>query len=238
MIKKAFAINGMHCASCVYVNEQALKKIPGVIDAVVNLANSKATIIAKREIDFDQIKKAVENVGYQVIFEEEKDEDLEDKIKKEKEKELKKLKTKSFISLFFVFFLVWATFPYLSSTSPTIFKNFYFQFISASIVQFWVGGEFYKNTISALKHRQANMDTLVVLGTTVAYIYSTILVFFPKLFLGLKTELTLYFDVSVVIIALVFLGRYLEAKAKTKTNEALKKLMELQAKEANLIIKN
>ncbi|GAB4218722.1 MAG: hypothetical protein Fur009_1100 [Candidatus Microgenomates bacterium] len=237
MIKKAFAIKGMHCASCVYVNEQALKKIPDVVDAVVNLATGKATITTEKEIDFEQIKKTVESVGYQVIDDEEKNEDLEEKIKKEKEKELKKLKTKSFISLFFSFFLVWATFPYLSNTAPAVLKNFYFQFMVATIVQFWVGGEFYKNTISALKHRQANMDTLVVLGTTVAYIYSSVLVFFPKLFTKINIDLMPYFDVSVVIISLVFLGRYLEAQAKSKTNEALKKLIGLQAKEANLIIK-
>ncbi len=236
MIKKTFFIKGMHCASCVYVNEKALKKIAGVKEAVVNLANGKATIIAEKEVDVDKIKKAVEGVGYQVIFEEEKKEDLEEIIKKEKEKELKQLKTKSFISLFFAFLIVWATFPFLEKIAPIFLKNYYFQLIIASIVQFWVGGDFYKNTFSSLRHRQVNMDTLVVLGTTVAYIYSLFLVLLPNLFN--KTDLMPYFDVSVVIIALVFLGRYLEAKAKSKTNEAIKKLMGLQAKEAYVLINN
>jgi Cu+-exporting ATPase len=238
MIKKTFFIKGMHCASCVYVNEQALKKITGVKEAVVNLATGKATIIAEKEVDFEKIKKAVEGVGYQVIFEKEKKEDLEEIMKKEKEKELKQLKTKSFISLFFAFLIVWATFPFLEKTAPVFLKNYYFQLIVASIVQFWVGGDFYKNTFSSLKHRQANMDTLVVLGTSVAYVYSTILVFLPTIFSSLESELMPYFDVSVVIIALVFLGRYLEAKAKSKTSEAIKKLIGLQAKEAILIVKN
>jgi Cu+-exporting ATPase len=236
MIKKTFAIKGMHCASCVYVNEEALKKIPGVVEAVVNLANGKAVITAEKEIDFEEIKKAVEAVGYQVI-EEDGNEKLEEKIKKEKEKELKKLKRKSFVSLFFAFLLFWATFPFISNTAPFILKNYFLQFIIASIVQFWVGGEFYKTAYSSLRHRQANMDTLVVLGTTAAYVYSTILIFFPQIFGG-KNKLMPYFDVSVIIIALIFLGRYLEAKAKTKTNEALKKLVGLQVKEANLIIKS
>ncbi len=236
MIKKTFFIKGMHCASCVYVNEQALKKINGVKEAVVNLATGKATIIAEKEVDFEKIKKAVEGVGYQVIFEKEEKQDLEELMKKEKEKELKQLKTKSFISLFFAFLIVWATFPFLEKTAPNFLKNYYFQFVIASIVQFWVGGDFYKNTFSSLKHRQANMDTLVVLGTTVAYVYSLFLVLLPNLFN--KTDLMPYFDVSVVIIALVFLGRYLEAKAKSKTNEAIKKLMGLQAKEAHVLINN
>lgn len=236
MIKKTFFIKGMHCASCVYVNEQALKKIAGVKEAVVNLATGKATIIVEKEIDFDKIKKAVEGVGYQVIFEEEKKEDLEEIIKKEKEKELKQLKTKSFISLFFAFLIVWATFPFLEKTAPIFLKNYYFQLIIASIIQFWVGGDFYKSAFSSLKHRQANMDTLVVLGTTVAYVYSLFLVLLPNFFN--KNDLMPYFDVSVVIIALVFLGRYLEAKAKSKTSEAIKKLMGLQAKEAHLLINN
>ena len=82
------------------------------------------------------------------------------------------------------------------------------------------------------------MDTLVVIGTTVSYLYSTVVVFFPNLFINQKKDLMPYFNVSSTIIALILLGRYLEAKAKSRTSEAIKKLIGLQPKEATLIIKN
>jgi len=235
MKKIEFFIKGMHCASCVYVNEEALKKVSGVKTAVVNLATGKATIEVEDKIDLNLVKKAVEGVGYQVVFEEEKG--LYEKIKEEKEKEFKRLKNKMIISLFLSSLIVWGSFPILMKTSPNVFKNYFFQFLAASIVQFFGGWDFYRAAISALKHRLANMDTLVVIGTTVAYLYSAVLTFFPKLFVGNMTELMPYFDVSAVIISLVLLGRYFEAKAKSKTSEAIKKLIGLQPKEATLIIK-
>jgi len=236
MKKIEFFIKGMHCASCVYVNEQALKKIAGVKNVVVNLATIKATIETEGQVDLNLIKKAVEEVGYQAVFEEEKS--LDEKIKEEREKELRRLKSKMIISLFLSSLIVWGSFPILMKTSPAVFKNYFFQFFTASIVQFFGGLDFYQAAISALKHRLANMDVLVSIGTTIAYLYSTVLIFFPQLFGNNMTELMPYFDVSAVIISLVLLGRYLGAKAKSKTNEAIKKLIGLQPKEATLIIKN
>ncbi|MGB9883511.1 MAG: cation transporter [Microgenomates group bacterium] len=236
MIKKTFAIKGMHCASCVYVTEEALKKIPQVKKAVVNLATGKATIEAENEVDFEEIKKAVEAVGYQVISEEEGKNSFEEKIKKEKEKELKKLKQKTFLSLSLALIVIWGSFPFLVNFAPSIIKNFYLHFFLATVIQFFGGYDFYRAAFSSLKNRYANMDVLVVLGTTVAYFYSTITLFFPQIF-PKDHDVMPYFDVSSVIIALVLLGRYLENAAKSKTGEAIKKLIALQAKEANLIIK-
>jgi Cu+-exporting ATPase len=236
MKKIDFFIRGLHCASCVYVNEEALKRIPFVKKAFVNLATGKATIEVDGKANLDLVKKAVESVGYQAVFEKEKT--LDEKIKQEKEQELKKLKGKLFLSLILAFLILWGSFPILMMTSPWFLQNYFFQFLAASIVQIFGGWDFYRSAISALKHRLANMDTLVAIGTTVSYLYSTIVVFFPNLFINQKKDLMPYFDVSSIIIALILLGRYLEAKAKSQTSEAIKKLIGLQPKEATLIIKN
>ena len=235
MKKIEFFIKGMHCASCVYVNEEALKKINGVKNAVVNLATGKAMIEVEKEVDLTLLKKAVEALGYQAVFEEEKN--LDEKINKEREEEIKKLKTKVIIGLVVSFFIVWGSFPFLMQSAPSIFKNFFFQFIVASFVQFYCGFEFYRSAIIALKKRKANMDTLVSIGTTAAYFYSTLVLFFPDFFSYQVDEVMPYFDVSAVVVSFVLLGRYLEAKAKSQTSEAIKKLIGLQPKEATLIVR-
>ncbi len=233
MNKQTFAIKGMHCASCVYINEKALKAIPGVTEAVVNLTNGKATLSSNAPIEDNKIIDAVKSVGYQAMIE--NDGTLDDKIKTEKIKELKDLRIKVNISLFLGGLIVWGSFPGIMEVAPNLLKNYYFQFILAAIVQFWAGRDLYRAAISSLRHRIANMDTLVVIGTTVAFLYSIFVTFFPKFFMDLRIEAMPYFDVSTVIIGLILLGRYLEAKAKAGTGEAIKKLIGLQAKTARVI---
>jgi len=233
MNKQTFAIKGMHCASCVYTNEKALKAISGVTEAVVNLTTGKATLTSEQPVETNKIVDAVASVGYQVLIE--KEESLDDKIKTEKIKELKELKVKVIVSLFLSGFIVWGSFPGLMNTAPDIVKNMFYHFLLASIVQFWGAYDFYRATISSLRHRIANMDTLVVIGTTVAYLYSTAVVFYPGFFERLNLKVEPYFDVSTVIIGLILLGRFLEAQAKAGTGEAIKKLIGLQAKTARVI---
>src|SRR3989339_431768 len=233
MNKQTFAIKGMHCASCVYTNEKALKALPGVTEAVVNLTNGKATLTSKEPVQNNLIIDAVKSVGYQAMIDETGN--LDEKIKVEKAKELKDLKIKVYGSLFLGGLIVWGSFPGIMDFAPALFKNFYFQFVLATIIQFWAGQDLYRAAISSLHHRIANMDTLVVIGTTVAYLYSIFVTFFPKFFMDLKIEAMPYFDVSTVIIGLILLGRFSEAQAKAGTGEAIKKLIGLQAKTARVI---
>lgn len=236
-MKQTFFIKGMHCASCVYLNEKALLAIDGVKSASVNLTTQQAVIETEKEIDKEAIKKAIEKVGYQVEFiDEENEEDVLEKRKKEEKEELSRLKRKLTIGLLLSGAIVFGSFPGLMNFAPKIFQNYYFQFLAATIVQFFCGWQFYQSSMPALKNRIANMDVLVAIGTSAAYFYSVIITFFPFLF-GQK-ELMPYFDVSSVIITLILLGRYLEAKAKSGTSEAIKKLMELQPKEATLVIRD
>lgn len=231
-VKKTFSIKGMHCASCIRVTERALRKTPGVKDAVVNLATAKA--IVKYDSDNctpEQLAESISKTGYTLELEE-KSEEIQEI---EKRKELVTLRTKIIVSLISGVLILWGSFPGLMNTAPEILKNFFVQFLLATPIQFWAGLEFYRATIPALKHRTANMDTLVALGTTVAYFYSVFITFFPDIVMTLGIDIMPYFDVAVIVIGLILLGRYIEAKAKMGTSGAIKKLIGLQAKTAKVI---
>ena len=232
--KQTYAIKGMHCASCVSLIEKSLKKTPGVNNAVANLATETATVTFDSDVcTEDQIASAVEAVGYEAITSQE--EVSVDQEKAEKLKELRDLQNKVIVSLFLGSAILWGSFPGLVNTAPDFLKNFYVQLLLATPVQFWAALGFYKATIPALKHRTANMDTLVALGTTVAYGYSAFVTVFPNIIMNLGIEVMPYFDVATLVIGLILLGRYFEAKAKAGTSEAIKKLIGLQAKTARVI---
>ncbi len=233
-MKKTFSIKGMHCASCVLALEGSLGKVPGVAKAVVNLATEKATVdYDPAQVTDEHLASAVSNVGYQArITEEVQSEDQE---KVERQKEMKELKTKVIVSLVLGALILWGSFPGLMNTAPAFLKNFWVQLLLATPVQFWAGWGFYRAAISSLRHRTANMDTLVALGTTVAYVYSAVVVLFPVWLQGAGITPTPYFDVATIIVGLILLGRYFEARAKAGTSEAIKKLIGLQAKTARVI---
>lgn len=235
--KKTFSIKGMHCASCVLVLEKSLKSVSGVSQANVNLATEKATVEYDPEKVTDkELTSAVANVGYQALVNEELQ--SEDQEKAAKQKELKALKIKVIWSLIFGGLILWGSFPGLMNTAPMILQNFWVQLLLATPVQFWAGWSFYRATISALRHRTANMDTLVAIGTTVAYAYSIFVTVLPNVVENVGIEPFPYFDVATIIIGLILLGRYFEAKAKAGTSEAIKKLISLQAKTARVLKDN
>ncbi len=232
--KKTFSIKGMHCASCVRILERTLKKVDGVQDAIVNLATEKATVTFDPQKVTDQhLSSAVANVGYTALLAEEAR--SEDEQKKEKQKELNDLRNKVVVSLILGGLILWGSFPGLMNTAPMILQNFWVQLLLATPVQFWAGLIFYRATIPALKHRTANMDTLVAIGTTVAFGYSTLATIFPDVIRKVGINPMPYFDTSAIIIGLILLGRYFEARAKAGTSEAIKKLIGLQAKTARVV---
>ncbi len=234
LTRKDFLVKGMHCASCVSTIERSLKKVPGVNSAVVNLATEKATVSydAEKVKDTD-ILSAVSNVGYEALLED-TNMHAEDK-KKEKQKELRNLLNRTSVALVAGALILWGSFPGLINFAPEILKNFYVQLALAIPVQFWAGYGFYKATFKALKHRSANMDSLVAIGTSVAFLYSVFAVFFPTVITSAGVEAMPYFDVSTLVIGLILLGRYFEARAKAGTSEAIKKLIGLQAKTARVL---
>jgi len=232
--KKTFSVKGMHCASCVLVIEKSLRGVEGVSEANVNLVTEKATVAYDSDkVTDDKLISAVANAGYKAFIKEEFH--SEDKERAEKQKELNDLRRRVVISLGLGLLVLWGGFPALMDTAPAILKNFWIQLILATPVQFWAGWVFYRAAIPALKHRTANMDTLVVIGTTVAYGYSAFVTAFPQVVEQIGIEPMPYFDVATIIIGLILLGRYFEAKAKAGTSEAIKKLIGLQAKTARVV---
>jgi Cu+-exporting ATPase len=113
--------------------------------------------------------------------------------------------------------------------------NFFVQFLLATPVQFWVGGQFYVGFWKATKHKTSDMNTLIAVGTSAAYLYSLIVTFVPHLIMVRGLTMDVYFDTSAAIIVLILLGRFLEARAKGKTSEAIKKLIGLQPKTARVV---
>lgn len=225
-------IEGMSCAACSAKIERKLNKLEGVKGAAVNLATNKATV----EYDSNRLKasdliKIIADLGYQAEPSKEVSVDQE---KEQRERELKKLRVELIFSaivsspliLGMVFMLLGVGIPFL--------HNEYFQLIIATPVQFYVGARFYRNAYHALKSGSSNMDVLIAMGTSAAYFYSLYNVFFVPLEPGMMMK-DLYFESAVVIITLILLGKYLEAVAKGKTSEAIKKLMGLQAKTARVI---
>ena len=232
--KKTFPVKGMHCASCVIMIEGSLSRLEGVREATVNLATEKATVSYDPKLVTDEkLASAVAQVGYKALLNEEvKSEDEEQNRKKQ---ELQALKGKVVVSLILGGLIAWGSFPVIINTAPALLRVFWVQFLLALPVQFWAGWDFYRATISSLRHRAANMDTLVAIGTSVAFMYSAVVTFLPDAVARLGIEPMPYFDTAAIIIALILLGRYFEAKAKAGTSEAIKKLMGLAPKTARVM---
>lgn len=236
-MKKRFSIKGMHCASCVLSLESSLSEVPGITKATVNLATEKATVeYDPTQVTDDQLRAAVAAVGYQAQLDESSG--GLDPQTVEQQATMRALQVKTVLSLVLGALILWGSFPGLMETAPTVLRVFWVQLLLATPVQLWAGFSFYQAAWASLRHRTANMDTLVALGTSVAYGYSLAVTLFPQLVQQAGLEPEPYFDVGAVIIGLILLGRWLEARAKAGTSEAIKKLLGLQAKTARLLRDN
>lgn len=230
-------IQGMSCASCVNRIEKAIRDLRGVIQVSVNLATEKATVeYLSGIVSLNDFKKLIEALGYKIL--ELKEEDLVEKEKALREKELDRLRIKFiiggllFISILFMMYGAGILEKRLGISREI---NFFIQFLFASPVQFWAGWQFYVGFWKAARHKTSDMNTLIALGTSAAYFYSLIITFFPHWIMVNGLMLDVYFDTSSAIIVLILLGRFLEAKAKGRASEAIKKLIGLQPKTARVI---
>lgn len=242
--KVVLPIQGMTCASCVRRVEKALSSAKGVIQAGVNLATEKATIeYLPQEVSIRDLKKAVEEAGYQILEVKAGDltlreEDIVEKERLARETELFKLKRKFIIGAILlvpILLLMYGASFFKKWIGLSQEMNFFLQFLLATPVQFWAGLQFYVGAWKAARHKTSDMNTLIAVGTSAAYFYSLIVTFFPHLIMVEGLMLDVYFDTSVAIIVLILLGRFLEARAKGKTSEAIKKLIGLQPKTARII---
>jgi Cu+-exporting ATPase len=230
LVRVTIPVTGMTCASCVRRVERALEKAPGVLEANVNLANQRATVrYLAGEVELRDLEKAVEGSGYGVVRGEESF--AEDS----HEREYKKLKADFILAAALTTIILVGSLPMMLGLEPPIPMVWLkvLLLVLATPVQFWAGKRFYRGAWGALKHGQANMNTLVVIGTSAAYLYSAVAALAPGLFAAGRDDV--YFDTSALIITLILLGHLLEARAKGRTNEAIKKLAGLQAKTARVL---
>ena len=233
--KKELVITGMTCAACSTRIEKGLNKMEGVLQANVNLALEKASVeFNPSAISTKDLIQKVESLGYGAMV---KNDENEKEAVDYRQKEIEKQQGKFLFAAILSLPLLWAMAGHFSFTSflwvPDAFMNPWVQLALATPVQFFIGKQFYVGAYKALKNKSANMDVLVVLGTSAAYFYS--------IYLSIQTigsdahSVGLYFETSAVLITLIILGKLFEAKAKGRSSEAIKKLMGLQAKTATVI---
>ncbi len=238
--KTTFSVGGMTCASCVANIENALAKVPGVISASVNLASEKATVqYVAGEATMADFKKAVVGAGYSIRAEVGAEGSGEtDAVMAATRREIVALRNKViFAGSIGFFMLLGAISGFSGGWLPSFLGNHYLLWVLATPVQFWAGWQFYRGAWGGLKHRTANMSTLIAVGTSAAYLYSVVAILFPGFFTAGGREASVYFDTAAIIIALILLGRFLEARAKGQTSEAIKKLIGMQARTARVVRK-
>lgn len=223
-MKDNFLIQGMSCAACSARLEKVLSRQDGVSRANVNLSSNRARVIYDENvISRDDILAVISRAGFTGYYQESRDIEKERELR---EKEIKTLKRDFLISLIFALPLFSVMFLHMAHIQ-VFYADARWQFAFATLVQIFGGHRFYKGAISSLRSKTFNMDVLVSMGTTAAYLYSIYNMFIDNPHL--------YFESSAVIITLVLLGKLMEAKAKAKTNEAVDKLQSLKVDEVTVI---
>ncbi|AYA38863.1 heavy metal translocating P-type ATPase [Hymenobacter oligotrophus] len=235
-------IEGMTCASCVNVVERALNRAPGVQRAVVNLATEKATVeYHPAQTDRAALEAAVANVGFGVAAPPapttsaaERTEELE----RQKAAAFAKLKRRFWVAAALTAVIMPASmlmlWPALMARIPMPVLNYALLLLTVPVL-LYSGREFYTSAWHAFRHRAANMDTLIAVGTGAAFLYSLVATVAPQVFTSRGIMPEVYYDTTATIITLILLGKVLELRAKTQTSAAIRKLIGLQVRTARVL---
>ena len=232
-------IGGMTCAACVYHVERALSGVPGVAKASVNLGVEKATVeYAPVLAGLDDLRRAVEEAGYSVESAGDRELELERLSKVRETRALRDRLLVAAAGAVLLFLGAFRGFPWVPGWMELAFYPFLLWAIATPVL-FWAGAGFYRSGFAALRHGSANMHTLIALGTGTAYGYSVAVVLLeaaaPPVLANAGIDGKIFFETSTVIIALVLLGRYLEARARGQTSEAIRRLIELRPTTATVL---
>ncbi|TCV19596.1 Cu2+-exporting ATPase [Sphingobacterium alimentarium] len=223
-VKNTFPVLGMTCASCAGSAESIVKYEPGVVNASVNFATGNLTVeYLPNMTDAAKLKKAVQSIGYDLLIEDETNQ--QETLEAIHTQKFQKLKTKT----------IWAV---ILSLPVVVIGMFFMDMPYANEIMWsfstpvvlWLGRDFFINAWKQTKHRSANMDTLVALSTGIAYLFSVFNMLFADFWHQRGLHAHVYFEAAAVIIAFILLGKLLEEKAKGNTSSAIKKLMGLQPK--------
>lgn len=227
-----FDITGMTCAACSARIEKVLGKMPGIAAVNVNLALETAHVeYSPGNITTAQIMDKVSSIGYKAALKQDRKD-----IASQRGEEITRKRNKWIISALLSLPLLWAMAGHFSFTSwiwtPELLMNPWFQLVLATPVQFVIGWQFYVSAYKALKNGSANMDVLVVLGTSAAYFYSLYLTIDSLKMSGMNHTVDMYYETSAILITLILVGKWFEALAKGRSSDAIRSLMGLQAKTA------
>jgi P-type Cu+ transporter len=238
MTKIQYPISGMHCASCARTIERTLKKQPGIKDVSVNYATETAQIESESPQAIETANQALKRFGYSIAMPEtKKSESTHPPHHAPPASDLESQLQFLFPLTLFIFFgMLWESLaPYVSAIPPFPFPMMWFEGISfalAAYALFIPGRQFLSAVVMFAKTGHANMDTLVGIGTATAFTYSALITLLPDLALLLNLPTHTYFDVTLVVITFILLGKWLEARSKKKTGTALESLIALGAKTA------
>ena len=241
--KTTLNISGMTCAACVFHVENALKGVSGVVEATVNLATEKATVeYTAGTVDNEGFRQAITKAGYQVTGTGDGPMDAKEELERlSKVKEIQALRRRFLLSAAGGILLLLGAFGPFPWVPPLMKLGFYpfLLWAVATPVQFWAGWSFYTSGFGALRHGTANMHTLIAIGTTAAYLFSAAVVLLgalaPEFLAQQAIGREVYFHTASIIIALILLGRYLEARARGSTSEAIRRLIGLRPNTARVI---
>lgn len=235
--KTTLAIQGMHCAACVQQIEKELAGLPGVLAVSVNLATERASIeYVPGAAEVADFKRAVRAAGYTPldIPEEETGSDLEADLRA---REYRRLRTRFIFGVIIALVVMVGSrhngVPGLDQLSDQ--TVFYALFAFALPMMFWVGLPFHAGFVSALRRKTSDMNTLISVGTMAAFLYSTAVTFLPDSLSEAGQELDVYYDTAAMIITFILLGRLLEARAKGRTTDSIRKLMGLRPATARVV---
>jgi P-type Cu+ transporter len=245
MKSEIFPIKGMHCASCAAVITRTLKKLDGVSDVHVNYATEKATVLYdSSRTSIPSMNENIGKYGYRLLDPTKNMNNNTQVISsKPVDEELVTLEQKTRfvvpLSLFLFLIMMWEAaakyFTFIPNVPlPMVLFNIILLIIS-SIVLFWVGTPFLLGITRFLRYRVADMNTLIGIGTLTSYLYSAFITLFPGITRSFSLPEYTYFDVTIIVVGFVTLGKYLEVRSKRKTGEAIEKLLHLQAKTAVVI---
>ncbi|WP_055076493.1 heavy metal translocating P-type ATPase [Pseudanabaena sp. 'Roaring Creek'] len=237
MSKVTLNLRGMHCASCASSIQSATRSISGVVSSNVNFATEEAVVeFDENKTSASAIQKVIKDIGYEAILPDQVDGDSDKKARLTENQDLtRKVWVGGVISVVLVTGVLSMMTGIQIPLIPDWLHNPWLQLVLALPVQFWCGSSFYTGAWKAFKNHTATMDTLIALGTLAAFSYSVTVTLNPSFFVSQGLKLEVYYEVSVVVITLILLGKLFENRAKGETSEAIRKLIGLQAKTARVL---
>jgi Cu+-exporting ATPase len=229
-----FPVKGMHCAACVNKVERALRGVPGVKAAAVNLATERATVrLGPEGPSLERLREAVAGAGYTVPVDIAATPESADREQAERAEENRRLRIKVIVGAALAVPVLLGSMHEIFPWAPGWLRNPYLLWALTTPAQFWVGWEFHAAFVKELRHRSASMNALVSIGTNAAYFFSVAVTLWPHVFM--TTGAMPYYEASALLMTFLVLGRWLEARARGGTSEAIRRLIALQPKTARVL---